>query len=103
MKAKEIVLIGALFFAGFVVTEFIIEHLMFDNPFQRFLARIILQAEIYLILYLLFAIRDAQKRIRWMEALWSREHHLRLKGRIARIIPRNGYVRKGSNGRSKAR
>ena len=103
MKAKQIVLIVALFFAGFIVTEFIIEHMVFENPFQRFLARVILQAQFYLILYLLFTVWDTQKRIRWMEVLWSRERRLRLRNRLARVIPKTGCVRKGSNGRKKAR
>ena len=101
MKAKEIVLIGALFFAGFIVSEFIIEHMVFDNPFQRFLARLILQAQFYLVLYLLFTMWDTQKRLRWMEVLWSRERRLRLKNRLARAIPKAGHARKGTNGRNK--
>ena len=103
VKVKEIVLIGALFFAGFIVSEFIIEHMVFENPFQRFFARVILQAQFYLILYLLFTVWDTQKRIRWMEVLWSRERRLRLRNRLARFTPKTGCVRKGANGRNKAR
>jgi hypothetical protein len=92
-----------LFFAGFVVSEFLIAHMVFDNPFQRFLARIVIQAQFYLVLYLLFTIRDTQKRLRWMEVLWSRERRLRLKSRLAGVLPRAGFMRKGSNGKDKTR
>jgi len=101
VKAREIVLIGMLFFAGFILSEFIIEHMMFANAYQRFLARVIFYAQFWLILYLLFAVWDTQKRIRWMEVLWSRERRLRLRNRLAGLTSKTGFARKGLHGRDK--
>ena len=103
MKAKEIVLIGALFFAGFVVSEFMIEHMAFDNPLERFLARVICQAGFYVVIYLLFALADAQRRLRLMETLRTRERRLLPRKRIFRPIPGNGRGRMLSHGRNKGK
>ncbi len=101
VKAREIVLIGALFFAGFVVSEFLIEHMAFDNPFQRFLARVICQAGFYLVIYMLFALADAQRRLKLMETLRTRERRLLSRKRIFRPIPGNGRGRVVRHGRNK--
>ncbi len=77
VKSREIFLIGVLFFAGFLVSEFLIEHMVFESPLQRLMARIIFQAQFYLTVYLLFALRDTGRRIRLIEALYSREKRLR--------------------------
>ena len=78
MKTKEILLIGILFFAGFVLLEFLIEHI-FAGPFQRLIARILFQGQFYLIMYLLFNLWDLSKRVRWLELILSRERRPRLR------------------------
>lgn len=98
VKAREIILIGVLFFAGFLVSEFLIEHMVFDTPLQRLIARIVFQAEFYLIVYLLFALRDAGRRLRFIETLYSREKRLHLLGRRAGR-QRRFYRGKGKYGR----
>jgi len=103
VKAREIIFIGALFFAGFVVSEFLIEHMTFDNPLQRFLARVICQAGFYLVIYMMFALSDTQKRLKHMEALRSRERKLRPRNRILRPFPGNGRGRLMSDAKIKGR
>ncbi len=73
MKTKEILLIVILFFVGFVLSEFLIEHIVFEGPVQRLIARILFQGQFYLILYLLFNLWDLSKRVRWLELILSRE------------------------------
>jgi hypothetical protein len=102
VKAREIVLIGILFFAGFLITEFLIEHMRFDHPFQRFIARIIFQAGFYIIVYFLFALRDTNRRIRRFEAIHSREKRIRLRGNRS-VRKRRTFIRKGINGQYKGR
>lgn len=83
VKAREIIYIGTLCFLGFLVSEFLVGHMTFSYPLQRFLARVIFQAGFYTGLYLLFALRDAGRRLRLLEALYSREKQVRLrKGRF---------------------
>ncbi len=102
VKAREIFLIGVLFFAGFLISEFLVDRMMFDNPLQRFGARVIFQAEFYLIIYLLFALRDIGRRLRLIETLYSREKRLLPQNRRLnmkrRIIKRGDYY--GKNRRS---
>lgn len=90
VKAKEIVLIALLFFAGFMMSEFLIEHMMFENAVQRLLARIIIQAQIYLVMYILFNMRDIQRKVRLMEASHDRERFVRMRERSLRLKFRTG-------------
>ncbi len=101
VKAREIIFIGSLFFAGFVVSEFMIEHMAFGNPLERFLARVICQAGFYVVIYLMFALADAQRRLRLMETLRTRERRLLPRKRIFRPIPVNGRGRMLHHGRNK--
>jgi hypothetical protein len=89
VKAREIVQIALLFFLGFMMVEFLIAHMEFDDALQRFLARVILLAPFYFLVYMVFTVRDLQRKLRLMEVshsqerrLWSRERALRLKHRI---------------------
>jgi len=102
VKAREIILIGMLFFAGFLVSEFLIEHMKFDHPFQRFIARIIFQAGFYLIVYLFFALRDTNRRLRLYETLHFREKRLHHRG-VHSSQRRRTIIRKGYYGRYKGR
>ena len=97
VKAREIIVIGALFFAGFVVSEFFIEHMVFETPFQRFLARVFCQAQFYLLVYLAITLADMQKRVRRMDIFRSRVRRLRRK---TPMISDNGLRRKRSYGRN---
>lgn len=105
VKAKEIVLIALLFFFGFMMVEFLIAHMEFDNALQRFFARIILLAPFYFLVYIVFTVRDIQRKLRLIEVshsrerrVWSRERMLRLKHRI-KNHGKGGYGRyKGKPG-----
>lgn len=95
MRTKEILLIGILFIAGFVLLEILIEHI-FAGPFQRLIARILFQGQFYLILYLLFNSWDITKRVRWLELILTRERRTRL-----RLHQLRQKIRIGSTGRKK--
>jgi len=94
VKAREIIYIAGLFFAGFLVSEFLVEHMAFDYPVQRFLARIIFQSGFYGVLYFLFVLRDMGRRLRFLESLYSRERRIRLRncrfGQVRRVTGGKG-------------
>lgn len=79
VKTKEILLIGILFFLGFMLSEFFIEHIVFDGPVQRLIARILFQGQFYLIIYLLFNSFDLSRRVKWLELIFSRDRTDRLR------------------------
>jgi hypothetical protein len=98
VKTKEILLIGILFFAGFVLLEFLIEHI-FKSPFPRLIARIVFQGQFYLILYLLFNSWDISKRMKWLELTLIRERRTRLRLRQLRQQIRIGRMGRNNYGK----
>ena len=69
METREILLLILLFLCCFFITEFLVDHLLLDNPFQRFIARVGFQILFYGFVYLLFDSRDISRRIKKMEKL----------------------------------
>jgi len=55
------------------MAEFLVDHLVLHNPFQRFLARVGFQIQLYGLVYLFFDSRDITRRIRNMENRFSEE------------------------------
>lgn len=99
VKAREIVLIALLFFFGFIMVEFLIAHVEFDSALQRFLARIILLVPFYLLIYMVFSVRDLQRKLTLLETSHSRERRMRSRERSMRLKHRICNIGKGGNGR----
>jgi hypothetical protein len=103
VKAREIVFIALLFFFGFMMVEFLIAHMVFEFAFQRFLARIILLALFYLIVYIMFNVRDLQRKFLFFESSHSRDHQMRSRERLLRLKQRAKKYGKGGYGRYKGK
>ncbi len=73
MKAIEIVYLTLLFIGCFLVAELIVGHLLLENPFQRFVARVAFQLLFYGLVYLLFDTRDMSRRLRKMEEFLAKK------------------------------
>ena len=69
MKAVEILCLTLLFIGCFLIAEFFVDHLLLESPFQRFVARIGFQLQLYGLVYLLFDTRDMSRRLRKLEEL----------------------------------
>ncbi len=103
MKAREIVLIALLFFFGFMMVEFLIAHMEFDNALQRFLARVIFLAPFYLLVYMVFSVRDMQRKLQLLDTSRSHERRDRPRERSLRLKYRTSNYGKGENGRYKGK
>ena len=69
METREILFLSLLFIFCFFITEFLVDHLLLDNSFQRFVARVGFQLQFYGLIYLLFDSRDISRRIKKLEKL----------------------------------
>ena len=81
-RPGEIILITLLVIVGFVMTEFIINHLIFTGALQRFIMRIGFQIQFFVLIYLFFNSRDNSRRVRVLEKCFMREP----KGRIKKYV-----------------
>ena len=81
-RPGEIILITLLVIVGFVMTEFIINHLIFTGALQRFIMRIGFQIQFFVLIYLFFNSRDNSRRVRVLEKCFMRER----KGRIKKYV-----------------
>jgi len=71
VKAFEIVCLTLLFIGCFLIAEFFVDHLLLESPFQRFVARIGFQLQLYGLVYLLFDSHDLARRLRKLEELMN--------------------------------
>lgn len=67
MKTFEIFCLALMFILCFLWAEVMVDHLMIDNPFIRFVARVGFQLQLYGLVYLLFDSRDISRRLRLLE------------------------------------
>ena len=81
MKPGEIILITLLVITGFLMADFLVDHLMLQGVFQRFVMRIGFQAQFFILIYLFFDLRDNSRRLQRLERRFAREHRLRVKDR----------------------
>ncbi len=67
MKSSEIISITLLVIAGFMMTEFIVNHLHVEGILRRFIIRIVFQAQFFALIYLFFDHLDISRRLRTLE------------------------------------
>ncbi len=79
MKPREIVMITLWVIAVFVMTEFIVNHIMLYGTFQRFVMRICFQIQLLALVYLFFNSRDNSRRLRLLEIHFARGKRIRVK------------------------
>jgi len=84
LKSSEIISITLLVIAGFMMTEFIVNHLQVEGIFRRFIIRIGFQAQFYALIYLFFDHLDSSRRLRILEIRFARGKRANSKTRFLR-------------------
>jgi len=84
LKSSEIISITLLVIAGFMMTEFIVDHLQVEGIFRRFVIRIGFQAQFFALIYLFFDYLDSSRRLRTLEIRFTRGKKANSKTRFLR-------------------
>ena len=90
MKSSEIISITLLVIAGFMMTEFIVNHLQIEGIFRRLIIRIGFQAQFYALIYLFFDHLDSSRRLRTLEIRFTRG---KSENSIARFLRRKRKIK----------
>lgn len=67
MKPSEIILISLLVIVGFLMADFLVNRLVLQGAFQRFVLRVGLQVQFYALIYFFFETRECSRRANELE------------------------------------